>query len=402
LGRNAVAVANTPFEKLSTCVALIELVHSCNLKCPTCYADSPHAADSVDAVPLLELQARIDGVIARKGKIEILQMSGGEPTLHPEFFPFLDWAMDHPGIDYLLLNTNGLRIAGDANFARELALRAPRRKLQVYLQFDGTGEAGQVALRGADLRGMREQAIARCGAMDLPVTLAMTVTCENLDQTWSVIDFGLRHPHIHGVTFQPMFGSGRNALAAPAMVRSSPPTSAGSAQLSGSRGIDAPPKNTSSLERLRFPLNAADVLRSAIDGSSGQMSPEDFTPLPCGDPNCAIIGYLLRLPGGIHHVSEFVDFNTLHGFLSDRLHYTVADLAECGCETEPLGAVLKKLELKASVAFRIMVKPFMDAWTWDQDRIDRCCTHVIRPDGALDSFCRYYAGLAQRSNGRPA
>src|SRR5665213_1107912 len=28
-------------EKLSTCLALIEIVNSCNLSCPTCYADSP-------------------------------------------------------------------------------------------------------------------------------------------------------------------------------------------------------------------------------------------------------------------------------------------------------------------------------------------------------------------------
>jgi uncharacterized radical SAM superfamily Fe-S cluster-containing enzyme len=75
------------------------------------------------------------------------------------------------------------------------------------------------------------------------------------------------------------------------------------------------------------------------------------------------------------------------------MHYTMADLARCGCESEPLGSLLKNLELKPSMTFRIMVKPFMDARTWDQDRIDRCCTHVIRPDGKLDSFCRYYSGF---------
>jgi len=41
----------------------------------------------------------------------------------------------------------------------------------------------------------------------------------------------------------------------------------------------------------------------------------------------------------------------------------------------------------------LFIKPFMDVNTWDEDRIDRCCTHVIRPDGKLDSFCRYYANL---------
>ena len=121
---------------------------------------------------------------------------------------------------------------------------------------------------------------------------------------------------------------------------------------------------------------------------------EDFTPLPCGDPNCATIGYLIRRGDKVWHVSDFLDFTKLQGFLQDKIHYTLEDLARCGCENEPLGELLKTLEATRSTAFRLMVKPFMDAWTWDQDRIDRCCTHVIRPDGKLDSFCRYYSGFA--------
>ena len=82
LGVNAAADTSEQ-EKLSTCLALIEIVTSCNLACPTCYADSPQST-RIDAVPLADLQQRIDAVIARKGRIEILQLSGGEPTLHPE------------------------------------------------------------------------------------------------------------------------------------------------------------------------------------------------------------------------------------------------------------------------------------------------------------------------------
>jgi 7,8-dihydro-6-hydroxymethylpterin dimethyltransferase len=210
LGRNADGREGSPFETLSTCLALIEIVRSCNLSCPTCYADSPLGAGTrVDAVPLDEIKARIEGVIARKGGIEILQLSGGEPTLHPQLFELLEWIQAHPKIDYALINTNGVRIAHDAAFAEQLAEAAKRRKLQLYLQFDGVQEAGQHTLRGADLRATREAAIARCAAMDLPVTLAMTVTPENLPNVWEAIAFGLSHPHVHGITFQPMFTSGR-------------------------------------------------------------------------------------------------------------------------------------------------------------------------------------------------
>ena len=359
LGRNASAArGDVPFETLSTCLALIEIVRSCNLSCPTCYADSPVGIGSkLDAMPLTELQSRIQGVIDRKGPIEILQLSGGEPALHPSFFELLEWAQGNPGIQYLLLNTNGVRLAREPGFAARLGQMFARGGLQIYLQFDGVQSAGQEWLRGADLREIREEAIRRCGDAGIPITLAMTVTRHNLPHVWESIEFGLRFPHVHGITFQPMFASGRLPAG------------------------DAPR------------LNTADILLAAIERSGGKLRASDFTPLPCGDPNCATIGYLLRMNGRIRSISEFLDFTRLQGFLHDKVRYTVADLARCGCESEPLGAVLKSLELKSSMTFRLMIKPFMDAWTWDQDRIDRCCTHVIRPDGKLDSFCRYYSGF---------
>src|SRR5438445_1387230 len=210
LGRNAAGKGDGPFEKLSTCLALIEIVNSCNLACPTCYADSPAGAGHhVDAVPLEDLKRRIQGVIDRKGGIEILQLSGGEPTLHPQFFELIEWIQAHPDIDYLLLNTNGVRIAGDEAFAQKLADASRRRRIQLYLQFDGTRLAGQHFLRGADLRALRKRAMERCREMNLPITLAMTVTPENLPYLWEAIEFGLEYPHVRGISFQPMFGSGR-------------------------------------------------------------------------------------------------------------------------------------------------------------------------------------------------
>jgi uncharacterized radical SAM superfamily Fe-S cluster-containing enzyme len=362
LGRNADGRGQGPFETLSTCLALIEIVNSCNLACPTCYANSP--VGHVDAVPLAELQARIDGVIARKGPIEILQLSGGEPTLHPQFFELLDWAQAHPKIDYVLINTNGVRIANDAAFAQRLAVCAARRRLQVYLQFDGVHLQGQEFLRGGDLRATRVKAIERCGQINLPITLAMTVTPQNIDGLWDAIEFGLGYAHIRGIAFQPMFESGRAPATEPQPRR----------------------------------LNTADLILGAVEQSAGKLRFDDFTPLPCGDPNCATIGYLLKIAGAVRSISDFVDFTSVQGFLRDKVRYRLEDLIRCGCESEPLGEMLKQFELDESHTFRLLIKPFMDAWTWDEDRIDRCCTHVIRPDGKLDSFCRYYSGFADHQH----
>lgn len=360
LGKNAGGREGGPFEKLSTCLALIEIVESCNLACPVCYADSPRDSAVAGAKPLAELKARIQGVIDRKGVIDILQLSGGEPTLHPQFFELLAWAQAHPGIRYVLVNTNGVRLAQDDAFLAGMAEAAERRNIQVYLQFDGTTEVGQRELRGADLRALRERAIARCGEIHLPLTLAMTVTPANLDNVWAAAEFGLKFPHVRGVSYQPFFTSGRRDA------------------------VDA---------AAYTPITTADVLLSLIAGSAGTLDADDFTPLPCGDPNCATIGYLLRVGGAVRSVSEFVDFRELQGFLRDKVRYSLDDLVQCGCENEPLGELLRRFELDESHTFRLFVKPFMDAFTWDEDRIDRCCTHVIREDGRLDSFCRYYSGF---------
>ena len=397
LGRNAnPGDAIGVMEKLSTCLALIEIVNSCNLSCPTCYADSPlGTGQKIDAVPLAELQARIQGVIERKGKIEILQLSGGEPTLHPQFFELLRWLHANPGIDYVLLNTNGVRIAHDNAFAAELASTFRYGKFQLYLQFDGVQEAAQKNLRGADLRVTRERCLERCAEMKLPVTLAMTVTPENLPHLWNAIDFGLRWPNVRGISFQPLFTSGR----IPPLtfvgddVRSLKSNGEESLSLVTSTPTKVPPG-----AGLKFDapirLNTADIILAAVAQSSGKLRFEDFTPLPCGDPNCATIGYLLKVGGQIRSVSDFIDFKNVQGFLGTKVRYKLEDLMKCGCESEPLGELLKQFELDESHTFRLFIKPFMDAATWDEDRIDRCCTHVIRPDGKLDSFCRYYSGFA--------
>ncbi|HYV28777.1 MAG TPA: radical SAM protein [Candidatus Eisenbacteria bacterium] len=394
-------------EKLSTCLALIEIVTSCNLPCPTCYANSPiGTGQKVEAVPLENLKQRIQGVIDRKGGIEILQLSGGEPTLHPQFFELLHWLHAHPGIDYVLLNTNGVRIAQDPAFARELGATFRYGRFQLYLQFDGAQEQGQKFLRGADLRATRERCLAVCGEMNLPITLAMTVTPDNLPFLWDAIEFGLRWPNVRGISFQPMFTSGR----VPQRLQ----VEGYKLQVKQRGALATDERSTFNLEPVTR-LNTADIILAAVAQSRGKLRFEDFTPLPCGDPNCATIGYLLKVgvrPSGcsdasgnssdklklglqqVRSVSDFVDFTRVQDFLGTKVRYKLEDLMKCGCESEPLGELLKRFEIDESHTFRLFIKPFMDAATWDEDRIDRCCTHVIRPDGKLDSFCRYYSGFA--------
>ena len=135
----------------------------------------------------------------------------------------------------------------------------------------------------------------------------------------------------------------------------------------------------------------ADIICGVVRQSDGLVTESDFTPLPCGDPNCHTVAYLLRRGNRLIGLSSLIDLESFQGFLKDRMNYDVQDLIQCGCDSEPLGDVLKQLEIGEDSVLRLVIKPFMDAWTYDQHRVDRCCVHVIGPEGSLESFCRHYA-----------
>jgi len=368
-------------ETASTCIALIEIVESCNLECPTCYAGStpPPEGEPHTALTLDDFKGRLQSVIDRKGLIDILQLSGGEPTVHPEFFELMAWALAHKDIGYVLLNTNGVRLANEPGFMKQLGeMHAWLRKFEVYLQYDGPQAAGQAELRGLDLRRVRQRVVDQCERYGVPVTLAMTIDGHNVSHMGDTVRFALENKAVRGITLQPMFGSGRAYEGVNLTVN-------------GDDQVGAKPQAAKALRPPAERLSVADIVLGLIDQCNGLLSAEDFTPLPCGDPNCHTVGYLVRRPEGVVGVSSMVDLELMQGFLKDRINYDMEDLAKCGCESEELGEVLKYLEVGPDDVLRLFIKPFMDVWTYDQHRIDRCCVHVVGEGGSLESFCRHYA-----------
>ncbi len=114
-----------------SCLSLIEICDYCNLKCPICYAESGPARMQFRSLAAIE--SMLDAVVRNEGRPDVVQISGGEPTLHPDFFDVLDLAKLRP-IRHLMVNTNGIRIAQEEDFAERLAEYMP--DFEVYLQFD--------------------------------------------------------------------------------------------------------------------------------------------------------------------------------------------------------------------------------------------------------------------------
>ncbi len=355
VGDNVIKAKNA--QDLHTCTLVVEIVKDCNLDCPTCYADSPktvHGIKTSDYLSFEDFKKQINEVLQKQGKIDIVQLSGGEPTLHPELFKIIAWLGEQESVLDTLLNTNGTRLH-DPLFMSELAKVVPRGKFGVYLQFDGEGELGQEALRGGDFRNLRTRALHYCAKYEIPVALVMTVTHDNKFDCYSLIVRATNDDNIKWVVYQPEFISGRND----------------------------PSKS------LEIPINVADIVHSVARG--GVMNTLSWMPLPCSDPNCGTVGFLVRKDGQWLPVSDFVDMSQFAPLMANRMNFDIDDaLASCGCDGYDLGSYLETLGIDKKDIKMAFIKPFMDVRTWDEDRIASCCTHVLTPEGKVDSFCRYY------------
>jgi uncharacterized radical SAM superfamily Fe-S cluster-containing enzyme len=107
-----------PDHEQHSCLTLVEITDTCNLRCPICYASS--GPERARFRGLDEIERMLDAVVRNEGEPDVVQLSGGEPTLHPEFFRILDLCRERP-IKHLMVNTNGVRIATDPGFAERLA-----------------------------------------------------------------------------------------------------------------------------------------------------------------------------------------------------------------------------------------------------------------------------------------
>ena len=195
-----------PDHEQHSCLALIEVNEECNLACPTCFASS--SPERATRRTLAEIEHMLDLLVESEGQPDLLQISGGEPSIHPEILEIIRAAKRRP-IRHVMLNTNGIRIAQDEAFVAALA--EMKRGFEVYLQFDALSKAALQTIRGADLRRIREQALANLDRFGISTSLVSVVRKGVNDrEIGDVLREAKRWPCVRGVTFQPVQDAGRN------------------------------------------------------------------------------------------------------------------------------------------------------------------------------------------------
>ena len=366
-----------------TCVAVVEITSSCNLTCPMCYASS---APGGKHLSLEQCQASIDRVVATEGRAEVIQLSGGEPTIHPQLPEILDYALNQ-AVDYVMINTNGIRLASDQRLVDMIAER--RDRVEIYFQMDGLTDDVFVALRGEPLLETKLKALDRLGEAGVHVTLVSTLQGGvNEDQMGPLVEFGVARPWITGISFQPATYSGRHVL----------------------------PEELE--QRVTFP----DVIKGVAKQTDGLFLESDFMPLPCAHPNCHSLSIAWRHDGTVTPLTRFIDAKANLDLLANGISFTrrksrdllMAYLGRQGCcaggdcgdglvelsangnghakEASPADDFFTQAlaeKLGAESLFRVTITSFLDAYNFDLRRLMKCCTHHVLPSGHVIPFCAY-------------
>ena len=384
-----------------TCVAVLEITDNCNLSCPLCYADS---RPGLKHKSVAQAKSAIDALVRAEGKPDVLQISGGEPTTHPQLEEILEYALSQP-IDYIMINTNGIRLAKDDAFVERLGQHKDR--LEIYLQMDGVSDRVHQALRGEPLADIKFKALENIGKSGLHVTLVCALQAGvNEDELGDLLNVARERPWVSGLSLQPATYSGRHFLP----------------------------------DELEQRITTPDCIDLLCKQSQGLYCEDDFFPLPCAHPNCHVLSLAFRHDGKLVPLTRFIDAKLNLDLLANGLSFTREEgkrlvqqyLARnncCGpagcCDpsaegglssgTSSLPVLLNTADASydASLSsdhptieerffeqalqkqiggeqlFRITITSFLDAYNFDVRRVMKCCTHHILPSGHIIPFCAY-------------
>ena len=355
-----------PDHEQHSCLAIIEINQACNLACPVCFANATDIHGSHR--PLAEIERMLDVLVESEGEPDLVQLSGGEPTIHPDFFAILDAVKRRP-VRHVMINTNGVRIAQDPKFVERLASYAPR--LEVYLQFDSMNDDALMDLRGAKLSRIRYQALEALEAVGLSTTLVAVVKRGvNDHEVADIVRHALEWNCVRGVTFQPVQDAGRN------------------------EAFDGR-SNRMLLTQIRREV-----------GKSGVFAIDDMIPLPC-NPDQISIGYGLRQGKQVTPLTSLLPKelilngpNTISYEAYPELKAAILELlslatAQANTE-EKLAGVLCCLphamvpeELSYANSFRVVILQFLDRYNFDIGTVKRSCVHFVTHDGQIIPFDTY-------------
>ena len=364
-----------------TCSPIVEISNTCDLKCPICIVWNQNNYN----MDYSEFKSVVDNLIRKEGTLELMLLSGGEPTLHPDFFKLAEYARSKKEIKRVLVSSHGMRIGNDQKFAEMFK----EMGLYLSLQFDSLDNKHYKAIRGANLLEQKMKTLEACEKYNIPTIFVPTVARGFNDQEiGAVVDFAFKHDFVTSVTIQP-------------------------AAYTGAGGTSFP----------QDPLNRLTQydVHKLLESQTSWLKKEDFHPIPCSHPSCYTASYFLKLDDGkMVPLTSFGDVSTYLNMVTNRAILDADDKAKeliqdaiynlwsaqsVTVDTEKVLQSLKSIlkEFSSTGEFQqeqiwrlsekrvkaIFIHAFMDEYDFEVSRIRKCCTHYALPDGRLMPGCAY-------------
>lgn len=358
-----------PDHQQHACLGIIEVNSACNMDCPLCFADARPGF----SLTLEEVEAMLEDFVRTEGKPEVVQLSGGEPTIHPQIIEFVE-AARRRGIPFVMINTNGKRIAHDDRFLEQLQAAGP----SFYFQFDGFDAETYRVIRGdANLLEEKLRALDRLASAGMHVTLVPAIERGvNDHEIGRILDFAIRHLAVRGVNFQPAFHAGRHMHHDP-------------------------------MQRMTIP----DIVQCIESQTGGKFVASDFIPVPCCFPTCNSVTYAfidgekVTPLSRIVNVYDYLDYitnrvmpdfsleikNALEGLWSSSSvsgSQKSAEQLRVSCQACGLPESLTIGDIAQNMLM-VMLQDFMDPWTFNQKNLMKCCKEFLLPGGKQIPFCAY-------------
>lgn len=329
-----------------TAMGIIEILDECNLHCPTCIAGSHPGAGKIRTVE--EVDRMLNTLVASEGEPDIVMISGGEPTIHPNIIEILRLAKTKP-IKHLMLITNGVRVAEDLEFVEEL--KKMKENFELYLQFDSLSSKVLTNIRGQDLTEIRNKAIQNLENAGIHSTLVCVVKKGvNENEMNDVIDYALKFKFIRGVTFQPCKITGRN----------------------------------NSFEKESNYITLSEV-RNNILNSSKLISADQFIPHPLNPENICI-SYLHKSTYSIKPVTNLLyDKKNPTRKLKTDFPHSEKLMSKMFFLPE-----LDTNDVKYKDLFRITIVSFLDKFNFCTSSVKKSCIHFVTTKDEIIPIDTYY------------
>jgi len=360
---------------------IVPITSGCNLSCPICYTHNKNE----DAYQMTEEELR--GIIGHLRQMipgkRIINITGGEPTQHPDYVRLLELCYEE-GIHRITLSTHGLNFLGDNE---DLLRKLAEIDVRVILSFDSFEEKINRQMLGGNFLTGKMRVVEQLEAHDICTSLLAVVAKDvNNHEVGDFVKLSLEKDFIQSLEMHTM-------------------------TYTGQYGIHFDRKTR---------YGTYDLLKDIEEQTDGNIRISDFVPSPCAHPLCYQVCYLMRMEDdGWLPMLRFMPPEDLRDLVSDSLYMepdprTERKLQDVinriwagDIECEDDEAVLSGLKYLVTKLFApgityeerlaisersfkaIYIHTHMDDENFDVDRIRQCCVSIVEPDGRTIPSCAY-------------